>query len=285
MVSVYQAFDEEWLDKSLTAAESGEEQTPPSDEDIIRQRRPTLGHAKSTTNDESRHVQNSSTEEPASDAVTRLKEIKVQAAERLQAIRDCLDWLPDDVPDTDQEGETQWRTPIHQPKPMSAEDLMAAETVMRRGQANDRSVLGDLHARFTELMEEVEYLHGTPAPGAPGLLLCRHSDALHAGEPTCYDDKYTDMMHMYRYAADTATSIEDAAGIAFPHPRAVAKSWRVAERLAAAAIPIRDHNDVVWKITRFFRAFQTPQILYPWEILYTPSLGPGLPRPSNLGIN
>jgi hypothetical protein len=43
------------------------------------------------------------------------------------------------------------------------------------------------------------------------------------------------------------------------------------------------HNDLVWKITRFFRAFQTPEILYPWEILYTPSLGPGLPRPSNLG--
>jgi hypothetical protein len=37
---------------------------------------------------------------------------------------------------------------------MSAEDLMTAETAMRRGQANDRSVLGDLHARFTELMEE-----------------------------------------------------------------------------------------------------------------------------------
>jgi hypothetical protein len=43
------------------------------------------------------------------------------------------------------------------------------------------------------------------------------------------------------------------------------------------------HNDLVWKITRFFRAFQTPEILYPWEILYTPSLGPGLPRPSNWG--
>jgi hypothetical protein len=91
MLSVYQAFDEEWLDKSLAAAGSGEEQTPPSDEDIILQRRPALGHAKSTSNDESRHVQNSSTEEPASDAVTRLNEIKARAAERLQAIRDYLD--------------------------------------------------------------------------------------------------------------------------------------------------------------------------------------------------
>jgi hypothetical protein len=53
---------------------------------------------------------------------------------------------------------------------------------------------------------------------------------LHAGQPTSYDDLYTDMMRTYRHAADTATPIEDAAGIAFPHPRAVAKSWRVAER-------------------------------------------------------
>ena len=76
---------------------------------------------------------------------------------------------------------------------------MTAETAARRDQANDRSVLGDLHAMFTELMEEVEYLHGrTSMSGGPGLLLCRHSDALHAGEPTCYDDKYADMMHMSR---------------------------------------------------------------------------------------
>jgi hypothetical protein len=31
-----------------------------------------------------------------------------------------------------------------------------------------------------------------------------------------------------------------------------------------------------------FRAFQTPEILCPWEILYTSSRVPGLPRPSNL---
>ena len=142
---------------------SGEGQTPPSDEDIILQRRPTLGHAKSTSNDESQHAQTSSTEGPASDAVTRLKETKARAAEHLQVIRDYLEWLPDDVPDSDQArperhadepaggaGEIQRPTPLHRPKPMSAEDLMTAETAMRRGQANDRSVLGDLHARFSQ---------------------------------------------------------------------------------------------------------------------------------------
>jgi hypothetical protein len=59
---------------------------------------------------------------------------------------------------------------------MSAEDLLTAETALRRSQASDRSVLGDLHARFTELMEEVEYLHGgTSMSGGHGLLLFRHS--------------------------------------------------------------------------------------------------------------
>jgi hypothetical protein len=48
-------------------------------------------------------------------------------------------------------------------------------------------------------------------------VLFRHSEALHAGEPTCYDEEYADMMHMYRYAAGTATPIKDAAGIPFPH--------------------------------------------------------------------
>jgi hypothetical protein len=93
-------------------------------------------------------------------------------------------------------------------------------------------------------------------PGGPGLLLFRHSEALHAGEPTCYDDKYADMMHMCRYAADTATSIEDAAGIPFSHPRAVAKSWRVAERLAAAIWSYRarhpDPRPLIATMTRRF---------------------------------
>jgi hypothetical protein len=202
-------FDEEGLDKALAAAGgSGEGQTLPSDEDIILQRRPALGHAKST------RAQTASIEGPASDAVTGLKETKALAAERLQVIREYLAWLPDGAHDSDEPaggaGETRWPTPLHRPKPMSAEDLMTAGTAVRRSQANDRSALGDLHVRFTELMEEVEYLHGGMSmPGGHGLLLFRHSEALHAGEPTCYDDKCADMMHMYRYAADTATSNVD----------------------------------------------------------------------------
>ena len=41
-------------------------------------------------------------------------------------------------------------------------------------------------------------------------------------------------MRTYRDAARTAMSIADAAGIASPHPNAVAKSWRVAVQLGAA---------------------------------------------------
>jgi hypothetical protein len=67
-------------------------------------------------------------------------------------------------------------------------------------------------------MEDVEYLHGASAPGAPWLLLCRGSDALFAGEPISHDDPYMDMIRMYRHAADTAMSIEDAAGIAHSPP-------------------------------------------------------------------
>jgi hypothetical protein len=74
-----------------------------------------------------------------SDAVTRLKETRARAVERLQVIRDYLEWLPDDVPDSDEPaggaGEIQWPTPLHQTKPVSAEDLMTAETAARRGQA------------------------------------------------------------------------------------------------------------------------------------------------------
>jgi hypothetical protein len=79
-------------------------------------------------------------------------------------------------------------------------------------------------------MEEVEYLHGAPTPGAPWLLLCRNSDVLNAGQPTNYDNLYTDLMRTYRDVAGTAMSIEGAAGIVFPHPNAVAKSWRAVMR-------------------------------------------------------
>jgi hypothetical protein len=57
---------------------------------------------------------------------------------------------------------------------------------------------------------------------------------LNAGQPTNYDNSYIDLMRTYRDAARTAMSIADAAGIAPPHPNAVAKSWRVAVRLESA---------------------------------------------------
>jgi hypothetical protein len=183
MMSAYRAFDEGWIDKALAAAESDEEQTLPCDEDIILQVRQTLGHAKSTSNEESRPAQSPSTEEPAarteaSHAVTKLREVTARTAKRLQAIREYLEWLPGDVPDDDDQarpdphadehagsaGETRWRTPLDQPELMSAENLMIAEAAVRKGEANDRSVLGDLHARPAELMEEVEYLHGASTP-------------------------------------------------------------------------------------------------------------------------
>jgi DNA-binding NtrC family response regulator len=131
MMSVYRAFDEGWLDKALAAAESGEEQTPPmptGNEGIILQARRALGHAKSTSNDESRPVQRPSTEEPAartkaSPAVTQLRNITARAARRLQAIHEYLEWLPDDdqarpEPHADEHtggaGEAWWRTPLDQ---------------------------------------------------------------------------------------------------------------------------------------------------------------------------
>jgi hypothetical protein len=83
-------------------------------------------------------------------------------------------------------------------------------------------------------MEEIEYLHGASAPGSHWLLLCRGSGILFAGHPISYDNPYMDMIKMYRQAADTAMAIEDTAGIARPHPRAVSKAWGVTEKLATA---------------------------------------------------
>jgi hypothetical protein len=66
---------------------------------------------------------------------------------------------------------------------------------------------------ITQLIEEVEYLHGASTsgstPGAPWLLLCRNSDVLNAGQPTNYDNSYIDLMRTYRDAARTAMSIVD----------------------------------------------------------------------------
>jgi hypothetical protein len=126
-------------------------------------------------------------------------EIRARVEKRLQATREYLDWLP---------GGYQAR-----PAPHAEEHTGGAD------EAWWRAPLDDLHTRLAQLMEEVKYLHGAPTTGAPWILLRRNSDVLNAGQPTNYDSLYIiDMMRTYRHAADTATSIEDAAGIAVPHP-------------------------------------------------------------------
>ena len=94
---------------------------------------------------------------------------------------------------------------------------------------------------------------------APWLLLCRNSDVLNAGQPTNYDNSYIDLMRTYRDAARTAMSIADAAGIASPHPNAVAKSWRVAVQLGAALWSYKgQHPDPRPLIATMTREFESP---------------------------
>jgi hypothetical protein len=74
MRSVYGAKNEGWLDKSLAAAKSGEEQTPPmpaGDEDIVLQVRRRLSMRKMARLKDSR-------------AVKQLMGIKARATKRLQ---------------------------------------------------------------------------------------------------------------------------------------------------------------------------------------------------------
>ena len=86
-------------------------------------------------------------------------------------------------------------------------------------------------------------MHGvsTLAP-APWLLLCRNSDMLDAGQPINYDNSYIGLMRTYRDAARIAMSIAGAAGIASPHPNAVAKSWGIGMRLESALWVYKGHH-------------------------------------------
>jgi hypothetical protein len=74
------------------------------------------------------------------------------------------------------------------------------------------AVLGDVHARLMELMEDVEHIHGISAPGSPWLLLCRGSNILFAWSPSSYEGPYVDLIDRYRKAADTTMAIKAAAG-------------------------------------------------------------------------
>ena len=100
--------------------------------------------------------------------------------------------------------------------------------------------LGELYFRLTQLMREVEHLHGMHGQEpAPWLLLCRDSDLLNTDgyddRPTGYDKVYVDLMQTYRNAARTAMSVADTAGrVASPHPQAVALSWIIALQLESA---------------------------------------------------
>jgi hypothetical protein len=267
---IYTAFDEEWLDTALATAESmalakvesgrGQASPRPAEgEDNTLQARQCLGHAKGVDEgtDDSKDqplerlpVEESAKSTKTSPAVAQLRRITEQVERRLQTTREYLEWLPDgdqapephaDESTGDADG-AQWRAPLDQTEPRLQPELTGADIVMAVEEAaatggvsnppSAASVLYDVHARLQELMEDVEYLHG--APGSPWLLMCRGSDPFFAGQPISYEDSYMDMIQTYRHAADTAMSIEDAAGIAHPHPRAVSKAWRVAERLAAA---------------------------------------------------
>jgi hypothetical protein len=100
--------------------------------------------------------------------------------------------------------------------------------------------LGELLFRLTQLMREVEHLHGMHGQEpAPWLLLCRDIDLLNtdgsAELPTGYDKVHIDLMQTYRNAARTAMSVADTADrVASPHPQSVALSWGIALQLEFA---------------------------------------------------
>jgi hypothetical protein len=203
MRSMYGAQSEGWLDKSLAAAKQLQERTPPrpteslaaakqlqertpprptEDEDIVLQVRRGLSMRKMARLRDS-HV------------VKQLLGIKARATKQTQDTLEYLEWLPDD----------------DQTRPISHVKEHAGDGAALIWQ----TPLDELHARLTQLIGEVEYLHGASTsestPGAPWLLLRGNSDMLNAGQPTNYDNSYIDLMRTYRDAARTAMSIADAA--------------------------------------------------------------------------
>jgi hypothetical protein len=160
MMKVYTTFDEEGLvtalaiaaSMALAKAGSGGERTPPkptAEELIALQIRRRLSMRKAASLSESC-------------AVKQLLDMKARVTRATKQTLAYLEWLPDDFPlptvEEQDDGDTAliWQTP-----------------------------LDELHTRLTQLMGEVEHLHGlsTLAP-APWLLLCRNSDLLGAGQPT-----------------------------------------------------------------------------------------------------
>jgi hypothetical protein len=198
MASAYQTFDEEGLDTALTIVEymapakveSGGDWTPPTpsdpteEEKIVLQIRRRLNMREAAKLSDSRAVgQLLDMKATHSRAVGKLlddmKARVMRATKKSLATLRYLEWLPDDCP------------------------LSTAEP------------LGELLARLTQLMREVEHLHGMIGQEpAPWLLLCRDSDLLNAdgstGQPTGYDKAYVDLMQTYRNAARTAMSVADA---------------------------------------------------------------------------
>jgi hypothetical protein len=135
-------------------------------------------------------------------------------------------------------------------EPKSADGMMTVAAAVKKGGANDppsaASVLDDLHARLAELMEDVEYLHGAPTPGAPWLLLCRNSDMLLAGQPTSYDDLYMDMMQTYtgmrptpQHRSKTRQECLSPTRALLRNHRELQKDWRPPYGVTRDAIPTR----------------------------------------------
>jgi hypothetical protein len=214
MASAYQTFDEEGLDTALATAES----MAPAKVKSGGERTPPTPSEPTERGEEKIALQirrRLSMREAArlsdSHAVMQLLDMKARVMRATKQNLAYLEWLPDDCP-----------LPTIEP-------------------------LGELLAWLTQLMGEVEHLHGVLGQEpAPWLLLCRDSDLLNAdgstGQPINYDNAYVDLMRAYRDAARTAMSVADAAGMASPHPHAGSKSWRIALQLESALWIYRGQN-------------------------------------------
>jgi hypothetical protein len=100
-------------------------------------------------------------------AVKQLLGIEARATKQTQDTLQYLAWLPDD---------DQTRPTSHVEEHAGGGAALIWQTP-----------LDELHTRLTQLIEEVEYLHGAstsePTPGAPWLLLYRNSDVLNDSTP------------------------------------------------------------------------------------------------------
>jgi hypothetical protein len=143
MRSMYGAQSEEWLDKALVVAKQLQERTPPmptEEEDIVLQVRWRLSMRKMARLRDSH-------------AVKKLLGIEARATKQTQDALEYLAWLP---------GDDQTRSTSHAEEHAGGGAALIWQTP-----------LDELHARLTQLMGEVEYLHGAPTSectqGAPWL--------------------------------------------------------------------------------------------------------------------